>query len=137
MDESEALQRAALRWSSHRFGMSTLRDSGHRIDCEEEGVLPLGEPEALPRPRVRRGNEAAVERAGAATGTGRGVMKMVEPAEMPLPSHPHAVPRRDIGAPQTSNHDPCAARHGIRSPRGVSLSPPWRATSKVPLRNSA
>jgi hypothetical protein len=26
--------------------------------------------------------------------------------------------------------------HGIRSPRGVSRSPPWRATSKVRLRNS-
>jgi hypothetical protein len=28
--------------------------------------LPAVEPEARPRPRVRRGNEAAVERAGAA-----------------------------------------------------------------------
>jgi hypothetical protein len=28
--------------------------------------LPVVEPEARPRPRVRRGNEAVVERAGAA-----------------------------------------------------------------------
>ena len=28
--------------------------------------MPVAEPEALPRPRVRRGNEAGVERAGAA-----------------------------------------------------------------------
>jgi hypothetical protein len=34
-------------------------------------------------------------------------MKMVEPVEMPLPSHPHILPRRDMGAPQTSNHDVC------------------------------
>ena len=33
-----------------------------------------------------------------------------EPVEMPLPPHPHAVPHRDIGAPQTSNHDVCATR---------------------------
>ena len=59
----------------------------------------------------RRGDETAVGRAAAATGTGGGVMKMVEPVEMPLPSHPHAVPRRDIVAPQTSNHDVCATRH--------------------------
>jgi len=65
--------------------------------------LPVLEAETRPRPRVRRGNEAAVERAGAATGTGGEVMKMLEPVEMPLPSHPHVLPRRDLGAPQTSN----------------------------------
>jgi hypothetical protein len=75
--------------------------------------LPVAEPEARARPRVWRGNEAAVERAGAATGTGGGVMKMVEPVEMPLPSHPHILWRRDIGAPQTSNHD-------VRATRGCS-----------------
>jgi len=61
--------------------------------------LPVVEPETRPRPRVRRGNEALVEGARPATGTGGEVMNMVEPVEMPLPSHPHAVPRRDIGAP--------------------------------------
>jgi hypothetical protein len=69
--------------------------------------LPVAEPEGRPRPRVRRGSEAAVEGAGAATGAGGRVMKMVEPVEMPLPSHPHILPRRDMGAPQTSNHDVC------------------------------
>jgi hypothetical protein len=64
--------------------------------------LPVAEPEARPRPRVRGGSEAAVERAGAATRTGAGViMKMVEPVEMPLPSHPHILPRCDLGEPQT------------------------------------
>jgi hypothetical protein len=29
---------------------------------------------------------------------------------MPLPSHPHILPRRDLGASQTSNHDVCATR---------------------------
>ena len=72
--------------------------------------MPVAELEARPRPRVRRGNEAAVERAGAATGTGGGVMKTIEPVEMPLPSHPHVLWRRDIGAPRTSNHDFCASR---------------------------
>ena len=52
-------------WRRHRFGMSALSDSGRRIHCEEEGVLPAAEPGARPRPRVRRGNEAAGERAGA------------------------------------------------------------------------
>ena len=66
--------------------------------------MPVAEPEARPRPRFRRGNDAAVERAGAATGTGGRVMKMVEPVEMPLPSHPHVLSRRDLGAPQTSDH---------------------------------
>jgi hypothetical protein len=37
-------------------------------------------------------------------------MKMVEPVEMPLPPHAHAMPRRDLGAPQTSTHDVCATR---------------------------
>jgi hypothetical protein len=37
-------------------------------------------------------------------------MTMVEPVEMPLPSHPHILSRRDLGAPQTSNHDVCATR---------------------------
>ena len=72
--------------------------------------MPAVEPEARPRPRVRRGNEAAVERAGAATGMGGEVMKMVEPVETPLSSHPHILPRRHIGAPPTSNHDVCATR---------------------------
>jgi hypothetical protein len=72
--------------------------------------LPVAEPEVRPRPRVRRESEAAVERAGAATGTGGEVMKMVEPVEMPLPSHPHILSCRDLGAPQTSNHDVCAPR---------------------------
>ena len=53
---------------------------------------------------------AAVERAGAPTGAGGEVMKMLEPVETPLPSHPHVSPRRDIGASQTSNHDVCATR---------------------------
>jgi hypothetical protein len=75
--------------------------------------LPVVEPDARPRPRVRRGNEAVVEGAGAATGTGGGVMKAVDPVEMPLPSNPHVLPRRDIGAPRTSNHDPCATRHRL------------------------
>jgi len=70
--------------------------------------LPAVEPEGRPRPRVRRGNEAVVEGAGAATSTGGQVMKMVEAVEMRLPSHAHILPRRDIGAPQTSNHDVCA-----------------------------
>jgi len=63
----------------------------------------------------RRGDETAVGRAAAATGTGGGVMKMVEPVEMPLPSQPHVLPRRDIGAPQKSNHDVCATRVPRRS----------------------
>jgi len=50
-----------------------------------------------------------VERA-AATGTGGEVMETLEPVEMSLPSHPHVLSRRDLGAPQTSNHDPCATR---------------------------
>jgi len=70
--------------------------------------LPVAEPEARPRRRVRRGNGAAVERAGAATGTGGGVMKMVEPIQMPLPSRSRILSRRDPDAPQTSNHDICA-----------------------------
>jgi len=76
--------------------------------------LPVAEPEARPRARVRRGNAAAVERAGAATGAGGKVMKMAEPVEMPLPSHPHALLRHDIGAPQTSNRDVCATRASQR-----------------------
>ena len=67
--------------------------------------MPVVEPEARPRPRVRRGNKGEVEGAGAATSAGGEVVKMVEPVEMPLPSHPHVLPRRDIGAPQTSNRD--------------------------------
>ena len=65
--------------------------------------MPVAEPEARPRPRVRRASEATVERAGAATGTGGEVTKMVAPVEMPLPSHPHILSRCDLGAPQTSN----------------------------------
>ena len=84
--------------------------------------MPVVEPEARPRPRVRRGNEAEVERASAATGTGGGVMKMVGPVEMPLPSHAHALPRCDLGAPQTSNHDPCATRPHA-GPRGSIPTP--------------
>jgi len=38
------------------------------------------------------------------------VMKMLEPVEMPLPYPPHIFSRRDLGAPQTSNHDVCATR---------------------------
>jgi hypothetical protein len=60
-----------------------------------------------------------VEKAGAATGTGGEVMKIVEPVEMPLPSHPRTLSRRDLGAPQTSNHDVCATR---RAPMKVSVA---------------
>ena len=96
-----------------RRGGSALRDSGNRIHCEEEGILPVAEPEARPRPRERRGNEAAVEGAGAATGTGGRVMKMLEPVETPLPCHPHVLPRPGIGAPQTSSDDVGAARRSV------------------------
>jgi hypothetical protein len=41
-------------------------------------------------------------------------MKTVEPVEMQLPSHPRVLPRRDLGAPQTSNHD-------VGATRGTSL----------------
>jgi hypothetical protein len=45
-------------------------------------------------------------------------MKMVEPVGMPLPSHAHVLPRRDFGAPQTSNHDVWAthAKDNCRDP---------------------
>ena len=85
-------------WRRDPFGMFALRDSGHRIHCEEEWILPVAEPEARPAPRVRRESEAAVEGAGAATGTGGEVMKMVEPVEVRLPSHPHILSRRDLSA---------------------------------------
>jgi hypothetical protein len=74
--------------------------------------LPVAEPEARPRSRVRRGNEAVVERAGAATGTGAGVMKMVEPAEMPLP----AVPSLRFTAPRprcATDAKPRSLRHPL------------------------
>jgi hypothetical protein len=51
-----------------------------------------------------------VERGGGATSVGGEAMKMDEPIEMPLPSHPDVLPRRDTGAPQKSNHDVCANR---------------------------
>jgi hypothetical protein len=72
--------------------------------------VPVLEPEARPWPLVRRGNEAVVEKAGAAIGTGGEVMEMVDPVEMPLLSHPHTLSHRDLSAPQTSNHDVCATR---------------------------
>jgi hypothetical protein len=44
-----------------------------------------------------------------------------EPVEMPLPSDPHVLPRHDLGAPQTSNHDACATRGLFRGALGSRL----------------
>jgi len=44
----------------------------------------------------------------------------------------HLRKARGSGRNQLGHGD----NHGIRSPRGVSVSPPWRAASKVRLRNS-
>ena len=47
--------------------------------------MAAAEPEALPWPLVRRGSEAAVEKAGAAIDTGGEVVQMIEPVKTSLP----------------------------------------------------